>query len=560
MSRFIFPILFFLTLASPFVVKLALSDADPEPATSGEARRLVIVTPHNRDIRLEFERAFSRWHQEKFGQAVDIEFVAPGGTGDIVRLLTNIYSNLKNPDGILPPPAAVDAQTQYHMVWGGGDFMFNHEMETIPALQAMDLPSGVIAEAFPEPDLAGIDLYDQDSDGMHWVGVCLSSFGIVYSPFVYDRLRESLPASAEPLEYPETWSDLARPELAERVALADPTRSGSAAVAYIMVVQRAMADAEAEARRTIPALADLSDAQFAPVAAAVGLAPSLEALFADETAPAFIRAHPEAVRQYAAMLDAGWAEGMGDLLLIAANARYFTDSASNVPADVSHANAAAGIAIDFYGRVEEELTGSDRIRFISPRAATAVTPDPIAILYGTVGPDLELAERFVEFLLSEEGQLLWILKVGATPGGGGPTRQALRRPPIRRDVYADQSGWTDKNNPFKEAEEFNQRQEWMDEFTETRLVWQTAWMDAESALGQAYRAVLDISDGERREELLARLRALPITRQGVKDLRAQRKAQPPAMQSWWKAEAQARLAELFRKHYSAVEAEARGGA
>ena len=46
---------------------------------------------------------------------------------------------------------------------------------------------------------------------------------------------------------------------------------------------------------------------------------------------------------------------MGELLLIAANGRYFTDSAPQVPNDVGNGDAAAGIAIDFYGRVYQEV-------------------------------------------------------------------------------------------------------------------------------------------------------------------------------------------------------------
>ena len=517
MQRYLFPILFVLVLVAPFAVRLAVSDdpaGDAAPsAQGGPVRRLVIITPHNRDILGEYERAFSDWHARRYGAAVEIAFVLPGGTNDIVKLLDKTYAALKK-DGRLPPPEAIDAQTQYDMVWGGGDFTFNSEIEPMGVLQALQLPPSLISDAFPEPTLAGIPLYDQDDDGIHWVGVCLSSFGIIYSPFYYDRLSS---ATGQPLPPPETWQDLARPELAEKLALADPGSSGSAAVAYMMVLQRSLADAEQA---------------------------YLDAGGTKEDAAA-----------YQAALDAGWKQGMGDLLLIAANARYFSDSASKVPADVSSAAAAAGVAIDFYGRVEQELSGEDRIRFISPHAATAITPDPIAVLYGTTGERLETAQRFIEFLLSPEGQRLWILKVGAP---GGPTLRALRRPPIRRDVYADMAGWTDQTNPFEEAGGFNQRQEWMVEFSETRMVWQAAWIEAEGALQEAYTAVLKLP-AARRDELLARLRDLPVTWSDVKQLRAERKAQPREQEAVWKARTSIRLAERFRKHYDAVRAEAEGG-
>ena len=401
----------------------------------------------------------------------------------------------------MPPPEQV-ASAPYDLVWGGGDFVFNVELEGgAKALQAIDLDTDLMAAAFPQPDLAGIALYDQDDDGIHWVGVCLSSFGIVYSPFFYDRL--DLPS-------PEQWADLARPELAGRVVLADPAKSGSAAVAYMMILQRAMADAEDD-------------------------------FFAD--------GHDAESPGYDAALDDGWRRGMGDLLLIAANARYFTDSASAVPAEVSHANAAAGTAIDFYGRVEEETVGRDRIRYVSPVAATAVTPDPVAVCYGTTGDDLVHATRFVEFLLTPEAQRLWQV----APEGGRP----LRRTPIRRDVFADRSDWSDDENPFATSGGFNQRGAWMGTFSETRLVWKAAWIEAGEALDTAYAAVLAVEDGGRRAELIARLRDLPITRGDVAALRAERKALPEASQASFMATKASELAQTFRDHFAAVEAAAR---
>lgn len=519
-QRFLFPILFVIVLVAPFAVRLAVSDgsagADEQSSANLPVRRLVVVTPHNRDILSEYERAFSQWHTQRYGSRVEIAWVLPGGTNDIVKLLDKTYAALKV-DGRLPPPQAIDAQTQYDMVWGGGDFTFEVNLEQQRGvLQALELPETLMAEAFPEPRLAGVALYDQDDDGLHWVGVCLSAFGIVYSPFYYQRISD---ATGFPLPPPQTWQDLMRPELFNRVALADPGSSGSAAVAYMMVLQRAIADAEQE---------------------------YLEAGGTKDDAAA-----------YQAALDEGWKRGMGDLLMIAANARYFSDSASRVPADVSSAAAAAGMAIDFYGRVEQELAGPERIQFITPHAATAITPDPIAILYGTTGERLETAQHFIEFLLSQEGQRLWILEVGAP---GGPTRRALRRPPIRRDVFHDQSDWTDQVNPFEEAGGFNQRQEWMVEFNETVIVWQAAWIEAQSALHESYAAVLDVPDAAKRDELIAQLRDLPITWLEVKQLRAGRKTAGPTLESTWKARTQTDLAERFRDHYRRIRDAASGAA
>ncbi|MEM7809687.1 MAG: substrate-binding domain-containing protein, partial [Planctomycetota bacterium] len=339
------------------------------------------------------------------------------------------------------------------------------------------------------------------------VGVCLSSFGIVYSPGYYANLG---------LESPTTWADLTRPELFDRIVLADPSKSGSAAVSYMMIVQRAMADAE-------------------------------EAFFAagnTEESPGYDQA-----------IDEGWMKGMGDLLLIAANSRYFTDSANGVPTDVSHANAAAGTAIDFYARVEEETVGRDRITYVAPPAATAITPDPVAVCYGTNGDDLLHATRFVEFLLTVEGQLLWQKEPGTE---AGPSNRALRRTPIRRDVFADRTDWSDDVNPFEEAGGFNQRGAWMRGFSETRALWRAAWIDAGTQLDEAYRAILAVEDVNRRDALFAQLRQMPVTRADVMAVRSQKDELADGEEAWFMAQQSSRMAERFREHYRELKNAAAG--
>ena len=62
------------------------------------------------------------------------------------------------------------------------------------------------------------------------------------------------------------------------------------------------------------------------------------------------------------------------------------------------------------------------------------TADVIGMLRGAPHPELALA--FIEYVLSlEGGQKLWGFKVGAP---GGPTRYALHRPPIRKEMYVDE--------------------------------------------------------------------------------------------------------------------------
>lgn len=511
--RYLLATLLGLTLLTPFVMRLVLAD-DGSDSASAEMRRLVIVTPHNNDIRREFAEAFDRWHRSNFGSGVEIDYRTPGGTTQITRLLRNIYEPHLQEDGTFP----ADVPADIHIVWGGGDFVFNVELKGMfdgqGVLEPVAIDPQLLAEAYPQPDIAGIRLYD-GSDVPTWYGVCLSSFGIVYSPDLVKVLG---------LEPPTTWDDLTDPALFGKIALADPTKSGSAAVSYHMVIQRAMQDAVDAAGNEDPAT-----------------------------------------------LNRGWVEGMRTLTRIAANSRYFTDSASQVPHDVAQADAAAGMAIDFYGGVYEDQVGSDRIRFVRPKSATAITPDPVAVLRGVDGEALETSRRFMEFLLTPEAQQLWIRRVGQE---NGPRKAAMWRPPIRRDAYGDTTGWTDASNPFVDVGDFNQRSDWMAEFSDLRNVWAAAWMDAGETLEHAAARIMELGDSIRRDQLLDELGTPPkvtledaagepvtltLDREGLLALRGLRKgveATEGADVQEWQARTRIRVAEAFRRHYDAVAAKA----
>jgi iron(III) transport system substrate-binding protein len=453
----------------PFGVRAWLGRADTRTRAEsggGSPLELRIITPHTEDIQKVFEAAFSDWHLARFGHPVNVTYLSPGGTNAIARYLKDLYGAYRDASGKLLPEEAVNSGID--VVWGGGDYIFERDFK--PLLEPLRVPEARLREAFPMPDLAGVPLFDAEAknkqEAPRWVGVVLSSFGIIYAPDVYASLG---------LPVPETWSDLARPELAGLVALADPTRSGTAATAYMMVIQRAMAAAEQ---------------------LWIDRHPSLAAAAADL----------ESLESYRAALGEGWKEGMRVLTRMAANARYFTDSASRPLSDVGDAESAAGVAIDFYARVYQEEIGDRRIRYHAPRGGTAITPDPVGVLYGTRGERELVANRFVEFLLSREGQRLWNLDAGQSPY----VSRSLRRMPIRKDVYADRTGFADDDDPFEIAEGFNMRQRWMRLMGRSLPIWAAAWIDAKSKLDEAYRAVLAITDRERREGLLFELSDLPI--------------------------------------------------
>src|SRR5262249_45027657 len=71
--RYVFVILFFVVLVTPFLLR-AMYGKNAESTPAGDAPTLIIVTPHVEGIRREFANAFSQWHQQHFGQAVLIDW------------------------------------------------------------------------------------------------------------------------------------------------------------------------------------------------------------------------------------------------------------------------------------------------------------------------------------------------------------------------------------------------------------------------------------------------------------------------------------------------------
>lgn len=129
---------------------------------------------------------------------------------------------------------------------------------------------------------------------------------------------------------------------------------------------------------------------------------------------------------------ASWPEGWGLLLGILANAKQFYNGASDA-ADAVKNQVPVATCIDFYGTTRvEEPESQGRLVYLTPRGQSGFGPDPIAILKNAPHP--EMAQRFIDFVLSKEGQALWALKVGAPQG---PEQFPLGRQPIRADVYQD---------------------------------------------------------------------------------------------------------------------------
>ena len=371
------------------------------------AVKLIVVTPHVPQIRDEFARAFSAWHQREYGQPAVIDYRTPGGTSEIRKQLSAMFTdavkrqytdqggNWEVDDLLVLEPGAI----AFDVMFGGGSYdhsalkrgstvavKLNESTElnlTVSQSVPMDFTQDELDELFGENQIGPQELYDPEQ---YWIGTALSSFGIVYNRDVYqDRLKLPLPTS---------FADLTEHELAVWVALADPRQSGSITTTF-------------------------------------------DSILGNE----------------------GWTEGWRILRGMCGNTRYFTNASTKPPIDVSSGEAAAGLAIDFYGRGQAQVIkdsgGGDRVGYQEPEGAVYVDADPISIING--GPNPELAKRFVRFCVSLEGQALWQFAkdnldnpIGPDGEPMGPEWSELRRMPVRRVMYEEYFDYfMDQVNPFE---------------------------------------------------------------------------------------------------------------
>jgi iron(III) transport system substrate-binding protein len=98
----------------------------------------------------------------------------------------------------------------------------------------------------------------------------------------------------------------------------------------------------------------------------------------------------------------GEAKGWEWARRLAANTGLFAPRSRDVPAVVAKGEFAVGFAVPSYFAFEDRLAGFD-IMYVAPRTAW-ITSGPAAILKGARHP--KAARAFVEFLLSERGQMI----------------------------------------------------------------------------------------------------------------------------------------------------------
>lgn len=409
-------------VALPFMLrpgKVAATKADGS---------VVIITPHNEAIRQEYAQGFQEWYRAKSGQTVVIDWRVIGGTSEIARFLESEYiSSFQNhwtrklgkpwsievqaafANARLPKeasPEALEARREFmasevgcgiDVFFGGGTFDFIRQADAgriVDSGLLQKRPEWFTDDVIPA-SYTGEPYRDKQG---RWLGPVLSGHGMLYNLDSLERLG---------VGQPRDWADLTDPRFLGEVAVCDPTKSGSIAKSFETIIQEQI------------------HLEWTRLTHAVG--------------------RPKAELEKQAVTQ-GWERGLRLLQLIGANARYFTDSSQKPPIDVAAGNCAVGMCIDFYGRYQEqssaERSGRKRLGFHMPVDGTTLSPDPIALMRGA--PNRAIAEAFIEYVMSMEGQKLWNFRPG-TPGG--PGHFALRRLPIRKDFYTDSAFAAHRSDP-----------------------------------------------------------------------------------------------------------------
>ncbi len=372
-------------VAVPVVVR------DGGGLTESSTRQLVILSPHNEQIRTEMGRGFAAWHEERFGEAVTVAWSTPGGTSEIRKMLVaSAEADLRE-----GRPVGGNAD----LLFGGGSYEFNQlsrpvevdvdgETRAATILEPIDFSPAFLEEVYGDGRVGDEPLYS--AEGM-WFGVALSGFGIVYNREILESLK--VPA-------PEVWADLCTPKLRTWLVLANPGQSGSVTTAMEAILQRRGWDEGWAILRRMAANSRsfVSSASKAPIEVSLGEAAAGLCI--------------DFYGRYQAQALADAAEALG-------------------------------------------VPGLDRLGYVDPPGQTVIDPDPIALLRGAPEAALarrfvefclsEQGQALWQFHAGFEGD----------PANGvprGPERFELRRMPVRRDLYAKHAAlMVDRVDPYAVA-------------------------------------------------------------------------------------------------------------
>jgi iron(III) transport system substrate-binding protein len=395
-------VLIFLALVVVLGVPFALRPRAERDGNDAGTPTLIVVSPHVQQIRREVSAGFSRWHQARHGTPARIDWRTPGGTSEIVKQL----------------------EAQYLAAIKGGRYRVEGSADA--------------AQVVMEPGTIGFDVMlggGSFDHGRLKQGVKAKVAG--------GEAREMAVPMSEPAGFPQATLDgwygensIGAQQLYDPEQYWLGTALSSFGIVYSRDVLRDLGLSEPRS------FADLTDPRYQGWIA-----------LADPRQSGSITTAFDAI-----LNNYGWDKGWRTLREMTANARYFTNSSTKPPIDVSAGEAAAGLAIDFYGRTQGQSIlepgqspEESRVAYVDPAGEVYIDADPVSILRG--GPHPELSRRFVEYMLTEEAQAVWQFRVRGEDGEGlGPEVYELRRMPVRRLMYEKyMDRFVDKVNPFELA-------------------------------------------------------------------------------------------------------------
>lgn len=205
----------------------------------------------------------------------------------------------------------------------------------------------------------------------------------------------------------------------------------------------------------------------------------------------------------------GWEKGFALLTKLGGNVKKFTAGSNEIPRDVGAGQVIYGLAIDFYAYSQIAVLGSEKIKYVLPTDGTVVNPDSIAILKGA--PNMAVAKKFIEFVLSEQAQKLWMLRDSDDEGPkwkGGLNRASVL--PALYDKLGDRCVVT---NPFDlelspfpyDAEKGSARWDIVNDLFGILII------DSHIDLVDTWKAIGECNDSGKREAAIAALVEMPIT-------------------------------------------------
>ena len=212
----------------------------------------------------------------------------------------------------------------------------------------------------------------------------------------------------------------------------------------------------------------------------------------------------------------GWKEGFALLTKIGGNVRGFSAGANAIPTDVVAGQVIYGLAIDFYAYGQIAIVGADKIKYIVPADGAVINADPIAILKGA--PNLPVAQKFLEFVLSEDAQKLWMLR--DTDPEGPKWKGGLNRASVLPALYEKLSERSTVPNPFTmegtpfqyNSDKGSKRWDLVNELFGVLII------NSHKDLVNAWKAIRKCKDPAKRDAAIAVLTKMPITEEEAMEL------------------------------------------